>query len=1108
MAETIAQLLNESNTIRTEEVAGQNTAGRVGGLFTNIVQWLDDNVVKGGTIPRNLSDLRDVKTEGASNGNFLKYDGSDWVPSSGGADGRGVSQILYYYRAVASEYLKPGTHGQKDINTDDDYLSVEDTGWGEERPYLYKRSCTQYTDDEWEWGTTQLENVWYGDDGEDKSGYTLIINPDYAIFEEPVDRENPHVNPDGSIWYGPGPVDTSGWASKVQVLKSTEPQFVSYTEEAHRNCQVTISGEDTTELTVTIDSVSSGSGVTDGLVSFFITVFDADEARYKPFFKVEIPIYINRIGSRYQVVCGDVEETIMTKVVYKDAETGEVIRFSNLGDYIRSSELNMSKLTTDIQGVSEDVRTLTSEFNQTSSAITMSVSANTESISGLTKTTADLTIEADRIAGVVSGQTQSISGITNQMSEVEMQLSGITTTVSAQTDTISGLTEDVSHIIESSSAITAEVKSLEKRVPYTNMSSITGWTGLTGDCDESIGLIGTGNSMYSQQLELKPGTYTFSAYMRGFQFRLETRNSPSGSETIDTYNPVATEETYLGYTRYYFTFTLATVKYVRINLHIPATGITSVAYRPQLEVGGTMTAYVPDGTIIGNSSFTQSIGYVNITADEINAGVSANTESISGLTTGLANINIEVSAITNTVSAQTQSISGITENVAQLQVATNNISAEVSRKSTTNFMPLLMWTDNNNNVQSADTKLGKAGEAYILYSPQIYLTPGQYVFSGYISRFVGRIELKTAESGGSTSYIPSVDSYITPDTIQDDKYYGLTRNYFSFTIEEKEEEHYGARYVRIILLIPGPSGTGVLYRPQLEVGDTPTTYSADGDSIGSTGYAQITADAVNLGIRQGLNNTGINISDGEIKLKANKVNFYDSTGTNLNPKIWLDPTSGALNAVDGNFSGTVKANNLFRTVAISAGSDGDDDVTYPDESKKAYCVTIEEGDDSVSWIYVINDVPAADYGYAFTAGQYITNKEFSSLVDAGNEAAWIDDRTNFRVCIGPADEVILTQYNSNSYKGYTYIPRCQDFVGKSLTIHHKGGSNPGYIKQVDGSVVFVQGAYMYLDTNPTSPTYQNYRISYGSNPSNKQYIASSESIVLYSTGTYWVKLSI
>lgn len=100
--------------------------------------------------------------------------------------------------------------------------------------------------------------------------------------------------------------------------------------------------------------------------------------------------------------------------------------------------------------------------------------------------------------------------------------------------------------------------------------------------------------------------------------------------------------------------------------------------------------------------------------------------------------------------------------------------------------------------------------------------------------------------------------------------------------------------------------------PKLEAGLTPTAWSAINDS---------------------LSETGINIERGEITLRGNKVSFQNSAGSLATPKIWIDPTSGALNAVDGNFQGTVKASIIYQrrdVVAVGDINPGNTDVDSTD----------------------------------------------------------------------------------------------------------------------------------------------------------------------------------
>ena len=56
--------------------------------------------------------------------------------------------------------------------------------------------------------------------------------------------------------------------------------------------------------------------------------------------------------------------------------------------------------------------------------------------------------------------------------------------------------------------------------------------------------------------------------------------------------------------------------------------------------------------------------------------------------------------------------------------------------------------------------------------------------------------------------------------------------------------------------------------------------------------------------------TGINITTGEIELRADKVKFTSSDGS-VSGKIWIDPTSGALNATDANLTGKFTSENTI-----------------------------------------------------------------------------------------------------------------------------------------------------------------------------------------------------
>ena len=244
-----------------------------------------------------------------------------------------------------------------------------------------------------------------------------------------------------------------------------------------------------------------------------------------------------------------------------------------------------------------------------------------------------------------------------------------------------------------------------------------------------------------------------------------------------------------------------------------------------------------------------------------------------------------------------------------------------------------------------------------------------------------------------------------------------------------------------------------------------------------------------------VNQCGLNIKNRVIDLIANKVNFLMPDGS-TNAKVSIDPATGALNAVDGNFAGTVRANNLFIMVSVSSGSGAS-------TTDRAEVVTMIDENTNVTWVYVLNDIPASTYGHAFTAGQYLTGQEIDALVDQASQFCWKDYTTNFRICTGPATQVMLVNKANADYSGYTYIPRCQDVPGKTIEIRNNTSNHSdAEIRQVDlAQNVFASGAYI---SDADGDSYN--ELSYGSNLEYHDSVPMGGTLVLYSTGTVWLRL--
>jgi len=95
-------------------------------------------------------------------------------------------------------------------------------------------------------------------------------------------------------------------------------------------------------------------------------------------------------------------------------------------------------------------------------------------------------------------------------------------------------------------------------------------------------------------------------------------------------------------------------------------------------------------------------------------------------------------------------------------------------------------------------------------------------------------------------------------------------------------------------------------KPQIETGSEATAFEA-GDTEVSSQTKQM-ADNIQLFVTNGLNNTGIDITNGNIDLIASKVTFsYYDNGTKKSDKISINAATGTLKAVDVDLTGKITA---------------------------------------------------------------------------------------------------------------------------------------------------------------------------------------------------------
>ena len=228
-----------------------------------------------------------------------------------------------------------------------------------------------------------------------------------------------------------------------------------------------------------------------------------------------------------------------------------------------------------------------------------------------------------------------------------------------------------------------------------------------------------------------------------------------------------------------------------------------------------------------------------------------------------------------------------------------------------NILQVDGWTDGSGNLLGAtnyteatmkftnDDGSGVASD--ILFSPVFFLKAGTYTYSHYSSN--DEVELYVYQDSGNfvIDNLPESDSYPVTLTRSGDTYQGVLRRYCTFTLNSDSY---------VCLNLYHDSFVFDAYRPMLEEGDSCSNWETG--TVEHTSQIKILSNAINLSIRAGLLTTGINITDGTIKLIADKVNFYDSAGQNLNSLIWIDPTTGTLHAVNAFLSGSLLCHRMVR----------------------------------------------------------------------------------------------------------------------------------------------------------------------------------------------------
>jgi hypothetical protein len=366
----------------------------------------------------------------------------------------------------------------------------------------------------------------------------------------------------------------------------------------------------------------------------------------------------------------------------------------------------------------------------------------------------------------------------------------------------------------------------------------------------------------------------------------------------------------------------------------------------------------------------------------------------------------------STLQTQDALVTATNERISTAEQNITRVSKTVRSK---NILPYDGWYQDDgaflgsSHCDPEQQKFTTDGSTAFPYSPIMFLAAGTYVFSAYNAegtylRIYTSAENVTCAEDMTLAQELQIDSVVSGDTIQP----GYTRGYVSFTLATD-------CYVSLLVYY---GSSFIFVRPQLEVGDTPTTYAPGEHTRFSEIYQD--ADSIWIGVNNGLTQTGINIQSHKITAKADNFEVQNNSGVKT---FGIDANGNLVSIGDASFGGTIKARNFYHGICIFTPS-----MNYTSDCW--YC-----------------DVAGSSYG--FVVGKYYTKQEVYDISGGAygyppTQGAEADD---FVPCTGGADVVYMTSNgwsSQQSQNGCVILPRPEDYEGKIVDIYMRSyGTNTG-----------------------------------------------------------------
>ncbi len=382
---------------------------------------------------------------------------------------------------------------------------------------------------------------------------------------------------------------------------------------------------------------------------------------------------------------------------------------------------------------------------------------------------------------------------------------------------------------------------------------------------------------------------------------------------------------------------------------------------------------------------------------------------------------------------------------SQINQKAEAVNIEVSGKiPSINLMSLLNWKTGNGGataLSNGDVKTGLIGYGNPLFSPMMYLDAGTYTFSAYMDSAQVYVEERVSETA-----IASLQEITM--TSSSESYKSKTRRYGSFTLAN-------AAYVRIKTNVNAQTST-YIYRPQLEIGSVMRSYVPSVDANGTTGYIDVKANEVSVGIRNGLLNTGINITSGKVAVHGGDFTMQDENG---NDTFVLDEDGNLQSQGDASFGGTIKAKNFFHGVCI-CDPNGASDVRYKN-SIALYIVDATSFKSYASDAGFLSEVQDVQTGDVLPLSEDSYPQTYA-YVTVNNQPSFV---SSAKYCTGYADEIIWLSTTSASSYYNIILPPAASCVGKKVTVYNKAYNDYGitvYSADSTNETVSNKG---YLDAN-------------------------------------------